>query len=140
MAERDGAEANLLRCLAPLAEATGSAAVLAEADALLAHFDAPPGSAWLLGTDAYLAVAGAWLRHDDPGRARTVLGPLLDAADRHGWVPAQAAGALVDGRAAAMQGDVAGVRSALHRAARLGRRHGLPATERAARSELDAPR
>ena len=40
-AEHDGAEAYLLRCLAPLAEATGSRAVLDEADALLAAVDAP---------------------------------------------------------------------------------------------------
>jgi hypothetical protein len=38
--------------------------VLAEADALLALVDAPPGSAWPLGTDAYLAVARGWLRQD----------------------------------------------------------------------------
>ena len=103
-AQVDGAEAYLLRCLAPLAEATGSAAVLAEADALLAGIDAPPGSAWLLGTDSYLAIARCWLRHGDPARARAVLAPLLAAADRQAWVPAQAAGALVDGRAAAALG------------------------------------
>ena len=43
-AGRDGAEAYRLRCLAPLAEVDGStAAVLAEADALLAGISAPPG-------------------------------------------------------------------------------------------------
>ncbi len=138
LAERDGAEAYLLRCLAPLAEATGSPTVLAEADALLALVDAPPGSAWLLGTDAYLAVARAWLRQDEPGRARTVLAPLLDAADQHGWVPAQAAGAIVDGLAAAAQGDVARARTALRRAAELGRLHAMPGVERAARTALRA--
>jgi DNA-binding SARP family transcriptional activator len=135
-AEHDGAEAYLLRCLAPLAEATGSRAVLDEADALLAAVDAPPGTAWLLGTDVYLAIARAWLRHDEPARARAVLAPLRAAADRHSWVPAQAGVAVVDGHAAAALGDIVGAREAWARAAELGRRHGMPATQRDARAAL----
>jgi DNA-binding SARP family transcriptional activator/tetratricopeptide (TPR) repeat protein len=139
-AEPDGAEAYLLRCLAPLAEATGSPTLLAKADALLDLVDAPAGSAWLLGTDAYLAVARGWLRQDEPRRARTVLAPLLGAADRHGWVPAQAAGAVVDGLAASALGDVARARTALCRAAELGSLHGMPGIGRAARAALSALR
>jgi hypothetical protein len=41
-ARHEGAEAHLLRCLAPLAEATGDGDVLAEADALLRRIDTPP--------------------------------------------------------------------------------------------------
>ncbi|HVH21463.1 MAG TPA: AAA family ATPase [Pseudonocardia sp.] len=135
-AQVEGAEAYLLRCLAPLAEATGSASVLAEADALLAGIDAPPGTAWLLGTDAYLAVARCWLRHGDPGRARTVLRPLLAAADRQRWIPAQAAGALVDGQAASALGQAGAAVAALARSAELATRHGMPHLERAARAAL----
>ncbi len=130
LAEREGAEANRLRCAAVLAEASGSPAVLAEADALLAGITAPPGSAWLLGTDCYLAVARAWLAGDQPGRARAVLAPLLAAAERQGWTPAQVAGAVVEGRAAAAVGDDATARAALRRAVELGDRHGMPEAAR----------
>ena len=47
-AEAGGGEANLLRCAAPLAEATGSPAVLADADRLLAQASIPAGGAWVL--------------------------------------------------------------------------------------------
>jgi hypothetical protein len=135
-AQVEGAEAYLLRCLAPLAEATGSAAVLAEADALLAGIDAPAGSAWLLGTDSYLAIARCWLHHGDPARARAVLAPLLAAADRQAWVPAQAAGALIDGRAAAALGLGEQAGSAVARALALATRHALPHVERQARTAV----
>jgi DNA-binding SARP family transcriptional activator/tetratricopeptide (TPR) repeat protein len=52
---QDGIQAHRLRCLAPLAEATGDPHVLAEADALLRGVDAPPGAAWITGMDAYTA-------------------------------------------------------------------------------------
>jgi DNA-binding SARP family transcriptional activator len=74
-----------LRCLAPLAEATGSAAVLDEADALIAGIGAPPGSAWLYGADVYVAAARAWLAKGRPGRALEILSPLLAAGERTGW-------------------------------------------------------
>ena len=102
---RRAREAHLLRCLAPLAEATGDATVLAEADALLRGSTRPPGAAWLTGMDAYTAVARAWTARGEPGRAREVLRPLLAAATRTGWLPALAAGALEDGRAAARLGQ-----------------------------------
>lgn len=136
-AEREGAEAYLLRCLGALAEATGSPAVLADADALLARVAAPPGSAWLLGTDAYLAVARAWLDQDEPARARAVISTLLAAAERQGWVPALAAGGLVNGRAAAALGDLDSARWALRRALGLARRHGMPHVERDAAAALE---
>ena len=135
-AQADGAEAYLLRCLAPLAEATGSASVLAEADALLAGIDAPPGTAWLLGTDAYLAVARCWLRHGDPGRARAVLRPLLAAADRQ-RLDARPGGRRAGrrpGRERTRPGRAG--RAALARAAELAARHGMPHLERAARAAL----
>ncbi|SNT59604.1 transcriptional activator domain-containing protein [Asanoa hainanensis] len=75
-----------LRCLAPLAEATGDPALLDEADALLRSVVAPPDAAWLYGADAYTSVARAWLARDEPERAAAVLDPLLAAGARTGWL------------------------------------------------------
>ena len=72
-----------LRCLAPLAAATGER--LAEADALLARIQAPPGQAWVAGADAYVGVAGAWEAAGEPARARTALAPLLAATSGQSW-------------------------------------------------------
>ena len=131
-----GAEAHRLRCLAALAQATHSRAVLDEADALLSGISAPPGSAWLLGTDAYLAVARAWLHHRRPERARVVLAPLLTAAGRQRWLPTLAGAALVEGEAAAALGDAAGACDAFTRALDVATRHGLARVERDARTAL----
>ena len=57
IAMKAGAEAYLLRCLGPLAEATRSPGALAEADRLLAGARLPAGDAWVLGYEAYLSVA-----------------------------------------------------------------------------------
>lgn len=105
IAERSGMEAYVLRCAAPLAQATGSPDDLATADALLGGIRTPPGSAWLVGGDAYLAVSRAWRRQGDPGRARRVLAPLIGAADRYRWVPWQRVAAAEDAAAAAELGE-----------------------------------
>ena len=94
-ARRAGVEAYLLRCAAPLAAATGSAAVLAEAAGLLERAAIPAESAWMLGYEAYLSLADAWLGHNEPERAGAVLAPLLAVADREPWIPALA-GVSVD--------------------------------------------
>jgi DNA-binding SARP family transcriptional activator len=86
-----GAEGYLLRCLGPLAEATGELAVLHRADDLLRRIRVPEGCAWLLGADAYLSVARAWRRAGDDGRADAVLADFRAAALAAGW-PALAAG------------------------------------------------
>ena len=88
LAGRDGAAACRVRCLAPLAEIAaghGDDTPLVEADSLLAGVTAPPAAAWLLGADAYVSVARAWLARDRPARARRTLAPLLAAARAHGW-------------------------------------------------------
>jgi len=131
-------EAVLLRCLAPLAEVTGSRSTLAQADHLLRGIRAPVGSAWLLGADCYLSVARAWLDRNEPARARAVLTPLLSAAERLTWVPALAGGCLVDGRAAAALGDHAGASRLIDRAVALAARHGMRTVERDARMQLAA--
>jgi tetratricopeptide (TPR) repeat protein len=80
--ERHRTAAYRLRCLAPLAEATGSAALLDDADAVLRGITRP----WLYGADAYLSVARAWRARGAPGRAAAVLDPVLAAGRRTGWV------------------------------------------------------
>jgi DNA-binding SARP family transcriptional activator len=102
-ADRDGAQAYLLLCLAALAEATGLRETLDEADRLLHQIDAPAGSAWQWGADAYLAVARAWLAIGEPARARQALAPLLVSATRIPWVTHRDAAMQLDARAAAAE-------------------------------------
>ena len=85
VADVPGAEAYLLRCLGPLAEATGDADVLHRADALLRGIRAPEGCAWLLGADAYLGVARAWRRAGEADRADRILTGFHTAARAAGW-------------------------------------------------------
>jgi len=126
VARQAGVEAYLLRCAAPLAAATGSRAVLAEAARLLDQASIPPGGAWVLGYEAYLSLAEAWLAHDEPERARAVLAPLLAVAEREPWIPALAAALVADGRALIRLGQPGQARTELKRAARLAGEHGLP--------------
>jgi tetratricopeptide (TPR) repeat protein len=83
--DRHRTNAYRLRCLAPLAEATGSDALLDDVDELIRGVSAPPGSAWLYGADAYVAAANAWLAKGRSGRALEILSPLLAAGERTGW-------------------------------------------------------
>lgn len=129
-------EARVLRHLAPLAEASGSRAVLEEADTLLAGITAPTGSAWLIGADAYLCVARAWLGRGEPERAQAALAPLLTAAARVPWPGVLAQGLLVDGAAGVALGDHAGAAAAFRLARELAGRHGLAAVERRAAAGL----
>jgi len=71
-----------LRCLAPLVAATGEG--LEEADRLHAAIEAPPGRAWVSGSDVYDALTAAWLDAGEPERAARVATPLL-AATRGSW-------------------------------------------------------
>ena len=104
-ARQAGVEGYLLRCAAPLAAATGSRALLAEAAGLLEQASIPDGGAWMLGYEAYLSLAEAWLGHGEPDRARAVLAPLLAVAEREPWIPALAAALAADGRALARLGQ-----------------------------------
>jgi DNA-binding SARP family transcriptional activator/tetratricopeptide (TPR) repeat protein len=124
-AGHDGAEAYRLHCLAPLAEATGSPDVRAEAGRLLAGATLPAGDAWVLGYEAYLSVARAWLTAGQPEQARAVLAPLLAAVERVPWVTALAAALVVDGRALAGLGELAKARLTLNRGTALASNHGL---------------
>ncbi|GAA3225775.1 hypothetical protein GCM10017691_14850 [Pseudonocardia petroleophila] len=132
-AGRTGIEGYLLRCLAPLAEATGDPDVLLTAEEVLSGVDAPPGHAWLTGGDTYLSVARARLARGEPDRARAVLAPLREAAARQGWVPWRAAAALVDADALDALGDHAAAERSRTPAVDLATRHGMPHLARAAR-------
>ncbi|MCW2635370.1 MAG: transcriptional regulator, putative ATPase, winged helix family [Blastococcus sp.] len=85
VADVPGAEAYLLRCLGPLAEATGDPEVLRRADALLGSIRVPEGCAWLLGADAYLGVARAWRGAGRPDSADRILSGFRAAAVAAGW-------------------------------------------------------
>ncbi len=125
-AQEAGMEAYLLRCLAPLAAATGSPAVLAEAAGLLAAASIPDGGAWLLGAEPCISLARAWLGAGEPEGCRHVLTPLLAVVQREPWLPTLAAALTVDGRALIRLGEreLAGAR--LRQAEGLAREHGLP--------------
>ncbi len=113
-ARQEGAESYLLNCLASLAEATGDRSVLEEAATLLAGVDVPPGGAWLLGAEAYLALARAFLAHGEPARALSTVELIAGPAARTGWtwVEAEATGIL-----AAAGGHSSSARAAAARSA-----------------------
>jgi tetratricopeptide (TPR) repeat protein len=125
LASDTGADGYLLRGLAPLAEATGDRDLLDRADGLLAGVTAPAGGAWLLGADAYLAVARAWLAAGAPERAAAVLDRFLPAAQAAGWPVLVALGSALAGEAAGARGDAAAARRLAERAATLAARHGV---------------
>ena len=135
-AQQAGAEAYLLHCTARLAAAAGSPAVLADADRLLGQADIPAGGAWLLGEEAYLALAQAWLDRGEPDRARAVLAPLLALAERVPWTPALAATLAADARALIRLGERERARAQLLRAERLATAHGLAHVREDARQAM----
>jgi DNA-binding SARP family transcriptional activator/tetratricopeptide (TPR) repeat protein len=133
-ARQAGIEAYLLRTVAPLAAATGSLQLLGEAAGLLEQASIPAGGAWAFGYEAYLSVAQAWLGHGDPERARSVLAPLLEVAEREPWKITLAEALVVDSRALIRLGHPEQARPELARAARLAHEHGLRYVLRDARS------
>jgi len=135
-AQQAGAEAYLLHCTARLAAAAGSPAVLADADRLLEQADIPAGGAWLLGEEAYLALAQAWLDRGEPERGRAVLAPLLALAERVPWTPALAAALAADARALIRLGERERARAQLLRAERLATAHGLAHVRQEARQAM----
>ena len=135
-AEAAEAEAYVLCCAAPLAAATGSAAMLAYAAGLLDAATMPADGAWILGDECYLAVARAWLSRDEPDRARAVLAPLLGVAEQVPWIATHAAALAVDGQALLRLGQAGAARTALGTAERLARQHGLPHVLREANAAL----
>jgi tetratricopeptide (TPR) repeat protein len=135
-AQDAGAEAYLLHCTARLAAAAGSSAMLADADRLLGQAGIPADSAWLLGEDAYLALAQAWLDRGEPDRGRAVLAPLLALAERVPWTPTLAATLAADARALIRLGERERARAQLLRAGRLAAAHGLAHVQQEARQAI----
>jgi tetratricopeptide (TPR) repeat protein len=75
-------EAWRLRCLAPLAlvaEGGPGDAAYAEASALLAGIECPPGHAWVNGADCYLLLARSARLRGDHAAATQMLRPLREA-------------------------------------------------------------
>jgi DNA-binding SARP family transcriptional activator/tetratricopeptide (TPR) repeat protein len=136
VAERAEVEAYMLRCAAPLAAATGSKVMLAEAARLLDAATFPDGGAWILGDECYLAIARAWLAQHEPDRARAVLAPLLAVAERVPWRATHAATLVVDGQALHSLGQGEAARAALLTAARLAAEFSLPHVQREATAAL----
>ena len=128
-AERDGAEGFVLRCLAPLAEVTGSAELLARASGMLDRAAGSTG-AWMPGYEVYLSVARSWLSRREAERARSVLKPLLAVAERTPWIPQLAEALVVDGNALIGAGDRELATTQLERAGQLAREYGLPHVQR----------
>ena len=123
---RTAPRAATLRCLAPLAKATGSYNVLTRPPPCWKA--SPPARPRLAHRDGcYLAIARASLARGNPARARAVLAPLLTAAARVPWVHPLAAASLIDAQAALAQDRPAEAAPLLRRAAELASRHGLPA-------------
>ena len=120
-------EAYLLRCAAPLAAATGSRAVLDEAAGPLERASIPAGGAWMLGYEAYLSLAEAWLAQRRAGTGPRGAGAAAGrrgpgAVDGAPWLRRSSrTGAPWSGWAASKQ-----ARAELDRAARLAGEHGLP--------------
>jgi DNA-binding SARP family transcriptional activator/tetratricopeptide (TPR) repeat protein len=81
----DAGEGYLLRCLAPLAAATGDPDVLRRADDLLSGITTPPRQAWILGADAYLCAARAHAARGEDERAEAAVAPLLKATSPQRW-------------------------------------------------------
>jgi DNA-binding SARP family transcriptional activator/tetratricopeptide (TPR) repeat protein len=79
------AEAYLLRCLAPMAAAGAAPGALPRAHGLLSGVTTPPGQAWVLGADAYLCTARAWLDVGDAAQAAAVCEPLVRATGPGRW-------------------------------------------------------
>jgi tetratricopeptide (TPR) repeat protein len=132
-AARDGgAEAYLFRCTAGLAYATGSLPLLTEAASLLDGAAIPHDHAWLVGYDAYLSLARAWLDHDQPDRVTAVLAPLLAVAERGPWLPVLAEALAVQGRALTRLGQREQAEAQLTRARGIARTHGMPSVVREA--------
>jgi DNA-binding SARP family transcriptional activator len=136
-AQDAGMEGYLLRCLAPLADATGSPALLADAAGLLERAGVPDGRAWLPGADAYVSLARAWLGAGEPASARYCLRSLLEVARREPWLPTLATALTVDGRALAALGGRDEALAALRQAASLAGEHGLPHVARDAGAALE---
>jgi class 3 adenylate cyclase/tetratricopeptide (TPR) repeat protein len=71
---------------AELAETEAARALREECGGLLDGIRVPAGLAWLFGAHAYVAAARVDVMLGEPERAIALLGPIVAAAERSGWV------------------------------------------------------
>ena len=90
----------------------------------------------MLGDEACLSLARAWLGCGEPERARAVLAPLLAVAERVPWIATLAATLAVNGHVLRQLGQDDQAKGQLIRAEQLALEHGLPHVLREARSGL----
>lgn len=106
------------------------------AEDLLAEVSTPPGTAYLAGSDAYLAVARIQLASGDARGARNLLLSLLDAAESHSWVESIVRGSLLTALCHRALGNSQEAERALGKALEAAQAVGLPRDELEARGAL----
>jgi tetratricopeptide (TPR) repeat protein len=140
-----GAAVQALRCAGLLAEArlrsgdhAGARAAAGHAEAALAVGSTPPGGAFVYSAHAIVALARARLALGDRDRAEALVGPLLVAAERSGWLEAIADSATVLAAARIAAGDAHGSAEFAQRAVAAARDGRLPRAERKALAAVKA--
>jgi class 3 adenylate cyclase/tetratricopeptide (TPR) repeat protein len=134
-AERAGAVAQEIRCTGLLAQAAWQSnratagEHAAQAESLLSSVTVPPGSAFLHGAHAQLALASVHLAAGDLERAERLSLPLLAAAERSGWLETVARAALLAGGCSAAAGDRERAEARLRRALDVAASGGTPGAE-----------
>jgi DNA-binding SARP family transcriptional activator len=131
VAERDGADLYVLRCLGPLAEAVADPQAPERALELAARVEAlvladPEAPLFLHAAEGPLGAARALTRLGAPERALRLLDPVARAARKAGWQATLAASALATAEARAVDGRLAQARRDAHRALAVTRRVALP--------------
>jgi DNA-binding SARP family transcriptional activator/tetratricopeptide (TPR) repeat protein len=124
IAERDGSESYLVRCLSHLALAFAlcdrrddAFELLPRADIIFESVTAPPGEAVLHGAHAYFAAARARLELGDRDRALNLVDAVREPAAIAGWVEIACEADLLTGQ---ILGDETMVKNALGHADRQG--------------------
>ena len=122
VADRDGAEGYVVRCVSHLALATRlagqrerSADLLDRAEGILGSVRSGDGPAFLHGAHAYAATARALIEMAQSDRAERLLAPVLATAGPVGWREAAAESAMLSGRARLAAGDLDGALALLTR-------------------------
>jgi class 3 adenylate cyclase len=131
--ERMGASNPIVRCLGQLAWARwllgdkdDAQALATRGEELLARVSAPGGGAFLFGAHAYTAIARVLLASGAPDRGEVLLRPVLEAAQRSGWVEAVATTGLALGLCLEARGELDRARAMLGGAAAVSDERGIP--------------
>jgi hypothetical protein len=140
-AEQAGARLHLPRLLGLLALARGLAGTgwrdpLGRALEVLAEVRVPSGWALLGDGDAYVAAAWALVLDGRPGDGRRIVEPILEAAERSGWLEHVAWSALVVAWSHMTEGDPGAARAAAERALAVAEQARMPGPMWRARATL----